>query len=221
MKSAARINGLYALTPDWADSAKLRNSVRAALAGGVRLVQYRNKRADPSLKKDQATKLFSLCREFDATLIINDDVELALSIDADGVHIGAEDVSFAQARTQLGPKKLIGVSCYNNLQLALERQSQGADYVAFGSFFTSPTKPGAVAAPLSLLSDAKARLHIPIVAIGGITLDNAPALIEAGADAIAVISALFDSTDIAATAKAFGELFQPVSIHSNQSVSIL
>lgn len=215
MKPTARINGLYALTPDWADSTKLVNSVRAALAGGVRLVQYRNKCADPQLKKNQAAALLSLCREFDATLIINDDVALALAIDADGVHIGVEDASLAQARNQLGPKKLIGVSCYNNLQLSLESQSQGADYVAFGSFFASPTKPGAVAAPLSLLSDAKSQLHVPVVAIGGIALDNAPALIEAGADAIAVISALFDSTDIRATAKAFGELFEPISINPN------
>lgn len=221
MKPAARISGLYALTPDWADSAKLLNCVRAALAGGVRLVQYRNKCADPALKQIQASALLSLCREFGATLIINDDVALALAIDADGVHIGAEDASLAQARNQLGAGKLIGVSCYNKLQLALESQSQGADYVAFGSFFASPTKPGAVAAPLSLLSDAKAKLHVPIVAIGGITLDNAPTLIEAGADAIAVISALFDSADIRVSAKAFGELFQPVSIHSNQSVSTL
>jgi thiamine-phosphate pyrophosphorylase len=221
MKPAARISGLYALTPDWADSAKLLNCMRAALAGGVRLVQYRNKCADPALKKTQATALLSLCREFGATLIINDDVVLALAIDADGVHIGAEDASLAQARTQLGPKKLIGVSCYNKLQLALESQSQGADYVAFGSFFSSPTKPGAVAAPLSLLSDAKSQLHIPVVAIGGITLDNAPALIEAGADAVAIISALFDSANIRATANTFGELFKPISIHSNQSVSTL
>lgn len=221
MKPAAKINGLYALTPDWADSTKLLNNVRTALASGVRLVQYRNKCADPQLKKNQATALLALCREFEATLIINDDVALALAIDADGVHIGAEDASLMQARAQLGPNKLIGVSCYNNLQLALKSQSQGADYVAFGSFFASPTKPGAVAAPLSLLSAAKAKLHVPIVAIGGITLDNAPAIIKAGADAIAVISALFDGTDIRAAAKAFGELFTPISIHSNQSASTL
>ena len=221
MNPATKISGLYALTPDWADSAKLLNSVRAALAGGVRLVQYRNKCADPLLKKSQATALLSLCREFDATLVINDDVALALAIDADGVHIGAEDISLVQARSRLGAKKLIGVSCYNNLELALESQSRGADYVAFGSFFSSPTKPGAVAAPLSLLSDAKAKLHVPIVAIGGITLANAPALIEAGANAIAIISALFDSADIPATTKNFSELFKPTSIHSNQSVSTL
>lgn len=215
MKPAARISGLYALTPDWADNAKLLNCVREALAGGVRLVQYRNKCAAPLLKKNQAAALLPLCREFGAALIINDDVALALAIDADGVHIGAEDVSLAEARVQLGPKKLIGVSCYNKLQLALESQSQGADYVAFGSFFASPTKPGAVAAPLSLLSDAKSQLHVPVVAIGGITSDNAPALIEAGADAIAVISALFDSADIRATANAFSELFEPIPINPN------
>lgn len=215
MNPATKINGLYALTPDWANSARLLSSVRAALEGGVRLVQYRNKCADSQMKKNQTAAMLSLCREFGATLIINDEVALALAIDADGVHIGAEDISLAQARNQLGPKKLIGMSCYNNLQLALESQSQGADYVAFGSFFASPTKPGAVAAPLSLLSDAKTKLHVPVVAIGGITLENAPALIEAGADAIAVISALFDSADIRATAEAFDELFEPISIHLN------
>lgn len=215
MNPATRINGLYALTPDWSDSAKLLDSVRTVLANGAHLVQYRNKCADPQLKTNQARALLSLCREFGATLIINDDVALALAIDADGVHIGAEDTSLAQARALLGTEKLIGVSCYSNLQLALESQSQGADYVAFGSFFASPTKPGAVTAPLSLLPVAKSQLHVPVVAIGGITLDNAPTLIEAGADAVAVISALFDGADIDATAKAFGELFEPVSIHPN------
>lgn len=217
MNPAIRINGLYALTPDWLDSAKLLNTVRAALEGGVRVVQYRNKRADAKLKKDQATALFSLCREFVAMLIVNDDIELALSIGADGLHVGADDAPLAQARNLLGTSRIIGVSCYNSLSRAQALQAQGADYVAFGSFFSSLIKPNAVAAPLSLLSEAKAKLHVPVVAIGGITLDNAPALIDAGADAVAVISSLFDSTDIRETARAFGKLFDQTSIYSNPS----
>jgi thiamine-phosphate pyrophosphorylase len=219
MNPATRINGLYALTPDWLDSAKLLNAMRAALEGGARMVQYRNKCADAKLRKYQAAALFSLSREFDAMLIVNDDIELALSINADGVHIGAEDASLALARSLLGTSRIIGVSCYNSLSRAQELQAQGADYVAFGSFFSSSIKPDAVAAPLSLLSEAKTKLHVPVVAIGGITLDNAPALINAGADAVAVISSLFDGKDVRDTAHAFGKLFDQTLINSNPSAS--
>lgn len=207
-----KISGLYALTPDWQDTARLTTAVREALAGGVRVVQYRSKQADSYLKQQQALQLLALCREFAALLIINDDVELALAIGADGVHLGAEDAPLTDARTRLGHTRLIGVSCYNSLARALEAEEQGADYVAFGSFFASPTKPQAIAAPLALLSEAKSALRLPVVAIGGITLDNAASVIEAGADAIAVISNLFDSTNVRNTAQAFGQLFEH---HSN------
>jgi thiamine-phosphate pyrophosphorylase len=210
------IGGLYAITPECADTGALLLRVQQALEGGARLVQYRNKKGDAALRHEQASELLALCRRFRVPLIVNDDLRLADLTGADGVHLGKDDGGVRQARLILGPEKIIGVSCYNDLQLALEAQSQGADYAAFGSFFASPTKPGAVVAPLALLREAKQRLRIPLVAIGGISADNAGALIEAGADAVAVISALFDSDDIRAAATRFAVLFEkptPPTLH--------
>lgn len=205
---AAAVKGLYAITPDQADTGKLLAVVRQALEGGARWVQYRNKSADAALLHEQACELLSLCRLFGVPLIINDNLRLAALTDADGVHLGAGDGSVAEARIILGPDKIVGVSCYNSLPLGLEAERRGADYVAFGSFFPSPTKPAAVVAPLALLGEAKRSLTIPVVAIGGITLKNAAKLIAAGADAVAVISALFESADIKAAAQEFARLFK-------------
>ncbi len=202
------LTGLYAVTSDLADTALLLAKTQAAFAGGARLVQYRNKSADENLLREQATALRELCRCRGATLIINDHVELAREIDADGVHIGADDAGVAAARIRLGSGKIIGASCYNNLQRALSAAAQGADYVAFGSFFASAVKPGAVRAPLSILQAARQQLGLPVVAIGGITLANAGELIEAGADAIAVISALFGAPDVEFAAREFCGLFR-------------
>lgn len=201
------IKGLYAITPETADTAQLLDKTRAALAGGAQLVQYRSKSADVALKHEQATELLELCRDFQVPLIINDDVRLAALIGADGVHLGEDDARLIEARINLGPDRIIGVSCYQDLARALRFEAEGADYVAFGSFYPSPTKPGARPCPLRLLAEAKAKLHLPVVAIGGITLDNARPLIEAGADAVAVISALFDAPDVKACAQAFASLF--------------
>ena len=202
------LTGLYAVTPDLADTALLLAKTRAALGGGARLLQYRNKTADESLRSEQAAALRELCRRQGAMLIINDHVELARAIDADGVHVGADDASVMTARTQVGSGKIIGVSCYNDLQRAQSAAAQGADYVAFGGFFASSVKPGAVRAPLSILQAARQQTGLPVVAIGGITLDNAGELIHAGADAIAVISALFAAPDIEIAARKFCQLFQ-------------
>jgi thiamine-phosphate pyrophosphorylase len=201
------ISGLYAVTPDLNDTALLLERVRAALAGGVGWVQYRNKIADERLRRVQAGALQALCRRSGAALIINDHVELARYSDADGVHVGGDDASIADARAKLGDDKIIGASCYNSLARAQTAAAQGADYVAFGSFFASSVKPGAVRAPLTLLREAQRQTTLPVVAIGGIRLDNAPQLILAGADAIAVISALFNAPDVAAAAREFGRLF--------------
>lgn len=201
------IHGLYAITPECADTGRLLDRVRAALQGGARLVQYRNKGGDVALQHEQASELLALCHEFDAPLIVNDNLRLAALTDADGVHLGREDGSVVEARVILGPGKIVGVSCYNALERALAAEAQGADYVAFGSFFPSATKPGAMPASLDLLREAKRRLKIPVVAIGGITPDNAAALIEAGADAVAVISALFEAGNIRGAAQRFAELF--------------
>jgi thiamine-phosphate pyrophosphorylase len=201
------ISGLYAITPEQPDTARLTEQVRAALAGGARVVQYRGKSGDVALLHEQASELRTLCAAFGVPLIVNDSVRLADLTDADGVHLGRDDASPSEARIVLGTGKIVGVSCYNKLELALEAEANGADYVAFGSFFPSNTKPGAVAAPLELLRQAKARLHIPIVAIGGITPENAPALVEAGAAAVAVISGLFDAPDIQRAAQQYAQLF--------------
>jgi len=199
--------GLYALTPDEPDTARLASRVRAAVSGGAAAVQYRNKPADAALRRDQAQVLVRICGEAGVPLIVNDDVELALDVGAAGVHLGRDDGDLAAARARLGAGKLIGASCYDCFDLAGRAVVAGADYVAFGAVFASPTKPAAVRAPLALLGEAKRRFGVPVVAIGGITLDNAALAIAAGADALAVITALFDADDVAARARAFRDLF--------------
>ena len=205
------LHGLYAITPDEPDTAILAEKVRQALLGGVSVVQYRNKTADASLRHKQANTLLQLCREARVPLIVNDTLTLACDIAAEGLHLGDKDGDLPAARAQLGGNKLLGASCYNRIDLALVAQAAGADYVAFGAAFPSRTKSAAVHAPLALFREARQRLDIPIVAIGGITPENALSLIDAGVDAIAVISALFDAHDIEATARHFSNLFrQPV-----------
>lgn len=204
----ATIKELYAITPDLADTATLVRKVAQALDGGVSVVQYRCKSDDIALKHEQAVELLILCRRHRVPLIINDDVRLATLIEADGVHLGEDDATLKEARINLGPDKIIGVSCYQDLAAARRFEAEGADYVAFGSFYPSSTKPEARPCPLALLTEAKQHLHVDVVAIGGITPANAPALIHAGADAIAVISALFDADDIQLTATHFASLFQ-------------
>lgn len=205
-KLIARISGLYAITPDEQDTAELLRKVRQALLGGARVLQYRNKTANPKLRREQASVLRELTREFAVPLIINDDVMLAQQADADGVHLGGEDGSAAEARSVLGDGKIIGVSCYNRLVLAREAVSLGANYVAFGSFFPSTVKPEAAVATPDLLRQARSEMTVPLVAIGGINLQNAAQLLEVGADALAVISAVFDAADIRSAARQFANL---------------
>lgn len=200
------VSGLYAITPELGDSARLISKVAAALRGGARVVQYRNKTASARLQHEQAAGIARLCREAGACFIVNDVVELARDVAADGVHLGEDDEDVGAARARLGPGKLIGVSCYDQLRRARDAVAQGADYVAFGSFFPSPTKPGTATATPNLLRAAKA-FSRPIVAIGGITADNAVGLIEAGADAVAVVSALFDAPDVEIAARHLAGLF--------------
>jgi len=209
-KPSARISGLYAITPDEPDTAELSRKTRLALSGGTSVLQYRNKSAGATLRLEQARALRKLTHEFSVPLIINDDALLAQQVDADGVHLGGEDGSVEVARAVLGKDKLIGVSCYNRASLAQDAVRQGADYVAFGSFFTSTVKPGAVAATPDLLRQARRELAVPLVAIGGITVGNGVQLLEAGANALAVISALFGAVDIVAAARQFSNLNYPV-----------
>lgn len=205
-----RLGGLCAITVDDLLLPRLSALVKAALDGGAPFVQYRNKIAPRPLRRAQAAEMLRICRAAGAKLIINDDVWLAVEIGADGAHVGRDDApggSLAAARDALGPQRILGVSCYNELSRAEEAAKAGADYLAFGSMFTSRTKPAAVRAPLQLLGQAKRQFGLPIAAIGGITLDNAPQLIDAGADMLAVVSDLFDAMDIKARAEAYQQLF--------------
>ena len=200
-----RLRGLYAITPEGLGTDTLVAAVRRALDGGAALLQYRNKAAGAELRREQALALLALSRKHNVPLIVNDDVELAASIDADGVHVGRDDGRVAAARLRLRGK-LLGASCYASLERAREAVADGADYVAFGSVFLSTTKPQVVRAPLALFSQARA-LGVPLVAIGGITIANAAEAVGAGADAIAVIADLFGAPDIRSRAAEFARLY--------------
>lgn len=202
------MRGLYAITPDLPHTAELALRVEQALMGGAACIQYRNKSASRELRLQQARALAGLCRDRGVPFIVNDHPALAAELEADGVHIGSDDGPIAAAKSIAGPAKIVGVSCYNSLLRAEAAQVAGADYVAFGSFFGSPSKVETVAAPLELLREAKARLRVPVVAIGGITARNAGQVIEAGADAIAVISAVFLAPDVREAAQELAALFR-------------
>lgn len=204
-KPFPRLSGLYAISdgprPDLLDACA------AALEGGAAVLQYRDKTGGHERRLREAHALQALCARHGVPLIVNDDIGLAAAIGAAGVHLGEGDAPIGEARTRLGRDAIIGVSCYDSSERARQFAALGADYLAFGAFFPSPTKPGARAAAPHLLRDAKA-LGVPLVAIGGITHDNAPVLIEAGADAVAIISALFGAPDVRAAARRFADLFE-------------
>lgn len=199
--------GLYLITPDTADTADLAACVEPLLAQAAWL-QYRNKSAGATLRREQALALLPLCRRRGVPLIVNDDAALAAAIGADGVHLGEDDGDIAAARALLGPDAILGASCYDSLERARDAAAAGADYVAFGAFFPSRTKAAARRARPDLLRDSAA-LGLPRVAIGGITPDNAPALIAAGADLVAVVAGVFEAADPNAAARAYRKLFQP------------
>jgi thiamine-phosphate pyrophosphorylase len=203
------IHGLYAITdPDLLTEKNIIFSVKEAIRGGAKIIQYRNKSATTSQQYAQANQLSHLCKQYNVIFIVNDDPQLAKAVSADGVHVGKEDGKIIYARQYLGPQTIIGVSCYNQLENAHKAIAQGADYVAFGRFFPSKTKPEAVHADIKILNQASRELAVPIVAIGGITLNNATALISQGTNAVAVINDLFHNTDeIYNTAKAYRALF--------------
>lgn len=203
MVTARRISGLYAITPDLRDDELLYQRVADALDGGVRLLQYRDKNPELPARLRRAEALRRLCNRYNALLIVNDDVEVCQRTGADGVHLGRDDADVRSARVRLGSNVLIGVSCYDDFERARDASRQGADYVAFGSVFLSSVKPRAVRASLDLFGRARRELTLPVAAIGGIDLGNARAVLDAGADAIAVISALFDAPDVAARAREF------------------
>lgn len=200
------MKGLYAITPDVGSTDALARMAEQALRGGIDYLQYRNKSAGAALRKEQAQMLLRMARKKNVPLIVNDDVSLAAEIDADGAHVGRDDGEVAAARRVL-PGKLLGASCYASLEDARTAIADGADHVAFGSIFASTTKPGAARAPLGLFSLARS-LGVPLVAIGGITLENASLAVAAGADCVAVITDLFGAPDIAARAALYRILFE-------------
>jgi thiamine-phosphate pyrophosphorylase len=203
--------GLYALTPDDNLLPRLSALVESALKGGVKWVQYRNKIAPKPLRRAQAAELLRLCRAYGAKLIVNDDVWLAVEIGADGAHLGRDDIpggSLQTARDALGPHRILGVSCYDDLARAEVAVDAGADYIGIGSVFASASKPLATRVSLETLVEAKRRFSVPVAAIGGITVKNAPQVLAAGADMLAVLSDLFDAMDIRKQAEKFRLLFK-------------
>lgn len=207
MTESKTLRGLYAITPECLDPARLIEQVDAALRGGARIVQYRDKQRDLAQQAQIARNLRALCHRHGARLIVNDSLPLALEIDADGVHLGGADGDLAAARRALGADKLLGASCYADFELARRAAAAGADYVAFGAVYASPTKPQAIRAPHTLFARCRAELDIPSCAIGGITAANGAALVAAGADLLAVISDLFEASDVAERAADFSRLF--------------
>ena len=196
--------GVYAITDG--PRKNLIEDVELAVAGGVAIVQYRDKTTDHERRRSEASAILDTCRRRRVPLIINDDVDLAVEIRADGVHLGEDDMMIAEARSKLGKVAVIGVSCYDSLELAREFSTGDVDYLAFGAFFASPTKPNARRATPELLSAAK-RFQLPLVAIGGITPDNAGPLLAAGADFVAAVSGLFSTGDVKQAAQRYAALF--------------
>jgi thiamine-phosphate pyrophosphorylase len=200
--------GLYLVTPDSRDTGQLLGRLEDALRGRPALVQYRNKLADAAAHSEQAAAAAALCHAAGALFVVNDSVDLAFEVGADGVHIGREDGDPAAVRAALGDDLILGVSCYDDFERARAAVAAGADYIAFGTMFPSTVKPDAPRAPLELVRRAKAELGVPVACIGGITLDNVPQLVEAGADLVAVISDVFRAEDPAARAAAIQALFE-------------
>jgi thiamine-phosphate pyrophosphorylase len=207
---ANKMRGLYAITPETPDGTRLLADVEAALVGGCRLVQYRDKTSAAPERVARAQALRRLTLAHNARLVINDDMALTFLVKADGVHLGREDGNLAAARAILGPTRLLGASCYADFSAAQQAATAGVDYVAFGAVHPSPTKPNATSAAVDLFFQAKTALAAASCAIGGITLNNAPALIAAGADLLAVITDLFSAPDIAARAAAYQHLFEKI-----------
>ena len=207
MRDSFIIKGLYAITPDMADSNSLLQKTQLAIEGGAFMVQYRSKIQDRDVKIQQCAAILRLCREYKIPCIVNDDVDMCRVLEADGVHLGEKDDNIAEVRRILGEDAIIGSSCYDQLNRAKLAQKEGASYVAFGAMFETSTKPNAPRATLELLREAKSQIQIPIVAIGGITMNNAHDVIETGIDAIAVINSLYESNSIKETAETLSSMF--------------
>ncbi len=201
------MKGLYLVTPDWDDTERLLAVTTAALEGGVTLLQYRHKTAPPALRREQASALLALCRQFDCPFIVNDHVDLALEIGADGVHVGGTDAAVAAVRAQIGAARILGASCYGDLELAKAAHAAGASYVAYGGFYPSKVKKYPVTTALDILVRSRTAVPLPSVVIGGMTPENAVPLLAAGADMVAAISSVYLADDPKQAARAFAALF--------------
>ena len=192
-----KLKGLYAITDEQLiPEGNFSLAIESALQGGARIIQYRDKSGNQEKRQQQASIVKTLCKQYQAICIINDDIELARTVNADGVHLGKHDTLISQARQALGKHAIIGISCYNDIDLAIAAEKNSADYVAFGAMFSSSTKPQAANAKMSLIAEAKQKLSIPVCAIGGITEKNIQQLIQHDVDMTAVINGLFSADDI-------------------------
>lgn len=203
-----QFHGLYVVTPDWDDTQKLVDTTAKAIRGGATLVQYRHKTASDALRLSQAKALQTVCREYGVPFIVNDYVELAADIDADGVHVGGTDMAVAKARDIIGPDKIVGSSCYGELQRAITAEKEGASYAAFGGFYPSRVKKYAVTTSPDIISQAKKIIHIPVVVIGGMTPDNVAPLIAQGADMVAAVSGVYMQDDVEEAAGLYCDFFR-------------
>jgi thiamine-phosphate pyrophosphorylase len=201
------MRGLYLVTPNWDDTERLLACTEQALSAGAALLQYRHKQATPALRREQATALLALCRRHRRPLIINDHLELCVELDADGVHLGGTDDKVPRARAVLGAHKIIGASCYGDLNLARAAQLAGASYVAFGGFYPSAVKVYPVTTAPEFIRQATLELRLPCVVIGGMTPPNAAPLVALGAHMVAAISSVYLAPDIGDATRAFGDLF--------------
>ncbi len=202
------MKGLYLVTPDWDDTDKLVAASEQAIAGGATLLQYRHKTASDALRAEQAAALLALCRRLNVPLVINDHVQLCEQLDADGIHVGGTDASVAEVRARVGRDKIVGASCYGDLQLARHAAAAGASYVAFGGFYPSRVKKYEVSTPPDIITRALAELAVPLCVIGGMTVENSRPLVSLGAHMVAAISSVYSADDHRAAASSFANLFR-------------
>ena len=201
------MRGLYLVTPDWDDTRQLLEISELALRGGAALLQYRHKTADAALRREQAECLQALCHTYRCPFIINDHLDLCLELDTDGIHVGGTDMSVADVRARVGADKIVGASCYGSMDLAREAHRAGASYVAFGGFYPSRVKKYPVTTPAEIVAQSKAQLPVPVVVIGGMTLENSVPLVAQGADMVAAISSVYLAGSPQAAARGFADLF--------------
>lgn len=207
MTKTHTLRGLYIVTPDWDDTQQLLAVTEQALLGGAVIVQYRHKMADMELRRQQATALLALCRRFGKPFIVNDHLDLCMEINADGLHVGGTDISVAEARAQIGADKILGASCYGDMQLARTAVASGASYIAFGGFYPSRIKKYAVTTPADIVTAAGKEFDLPRVVIGGMTLQNCLPLIANGAEMVAAISSVYMAENPRQAAADFCRLF--------------